>query len=627
MKIQNISRLRSPWTFLIVLLAFSAFFLFRGAKNDSAIFDETAHIGAGYSYVKYLDYRLNPEHPPLIKILAGVPLLFQSLNFPNTIPAWTTEINGQWEIGGKFLYEQGNDANQIIFLARIFPVLITLLTIFFIYFWSKELVGRWWALLPTFLFGFSPIVLTHGHFVTTDMGATFGALISLYTFGRALQSPTKKTIVWAGIAFGIAQLIKFSAILLIPVFLIIITVNYGKKIVQYWTPIAYDQKWKKYRTWCWEHCTVFFGAGIISLIVVYTGYLLFTWNYPVVKQVADTQATIGSFRVQPLAQLTIWMAGNPVLRPLAHYFFGVLMVAQRSAWGNSSYFLGELSGTGTWQYFPTVYAMKETLPTLMFLTLALFLSIGKIGWNLRSGIKTGARSFLNYLETHSTEFSFWVFIAVYWLASIRSPLNIGVRHILPTLPFIYMLATGALRRWCSVAPIIFTLNMSEKLLNTLRIIVTTSVKYGVIGILLIWFSAETISSAPYFLSYFNNAFGGTRYGYQYVTDSNFDWGQDLLRLQQWVHKNIPNEKIAVDYFGGGSPSYYLGKQVEPWWSARGNPKEKNIHWIAISVNTLQGALAKTKPNFIRKPEDEYSWLLSPYQPFDRAGTSIFIYKL
>lgn len=617
----------SPWVPLVALLTASAFFLFQGAKNDSAIFDETAHIGAGYSYVRYLDYRLNPEHPPLIKALAGVPLLFQSLHFPDTISAWTTEVNGQWEVGGKFLYEQSNDANQIIFLARIFPILITLLTILFIYFWSKELVGRWWALLPAFLFGFSPIVLAHGRLVTTDMGATFGALIALYAFGKALHAPTRKTILWAGVAFGIAQLIKFSAILLIPVFVLLTAVNYGKKMIQYWTPISYDQKWKKYRTWCWEHCLVLVGTGIISLIVVYAGYLLFTWNYPIVQQVADTRATIGSFRIQPLAQLTIWMAGNPITRPLAHYFFGVLMVAQRSAWGNSSYFLGELSGTGTWQYFPTVYLMKETLPTLMLLALALLLSLGKIFWNIRQGIKTNIHSFLNYLETHSTEFSFWVFISIYWIASIRSPLNIGVRHILPTLPFIYMLATGALRRWCAVTPISFTFNVAEKLLNALRIFVTVSVKYGVIGILLIWFSAETLFSAPYFLSYFNNAFGGTTNGYQYVTDSNFDWGQDLLRLQQWVRANIPNEKIAVDYFGGGSPRYYLGNQAEPWWSARGNPIEQDIHWIAISANTLQGALAKTKSNFIRKPEDEYSWLINPYQPFDRAGTSIFIYKL
>src|SRR3989338_6292121 len=83
--------------------------------NDSATFDEVAHIGAGYTYLKYQDGRLNPEHPPLLKSLAALPLLF--LNLKENIPAqsfWTIEnVNDrQWAAGNYLLYESGNDRSE-----------------------------------------------------------------------------------------------------------------------------------------------------------------------------------------------------------------------------------------------------------------------------------------------------------------------------------------------------------------------------------------------------------------------------------------------------------------------------------------------------------------------------------
>jgi len=92
-------------------------------REDSAIVDEVAHIPAGYSYLKFLDYRLNPEHPPLIKDIAALPLLLMKLKFPSEITAWTTEPNGQWEVGWNFIYHLGNNADKIIFYSRL-PILV-----------------------------------------------------------------------------------------------------------------------------------------------------------------------------------------------------------------------------------------------------------------------------------------------------------------------------------------------------------------------------------------------------------------------------------------------------------------------------------------------------------------------
>ncbi len=613
---------------LIAIIAGSALLMLNAAYTDSAIFDETAHIVAGYTYLKHLDYRFNPEHPPLVKIIAAIPLIFQKINFPTDKDYWNG-LNEQWAAGNQFLYESGNNADKIIFSSRIGPVLLTLLLILFIYFWAQKLIGRWWALFPTFLFAFSPLVLAHGHYVTTDIGASLGIFICIYAFINFLYDQSSKNLFMAGLAFGLAQAIKFSSVLLIP-YLFLIGVIYSLTIIANKWPLIDSSE--KNKIICIEIARRLWKTALIMAIgyalIVYPLYLLTTWNYPVEKQVTDTSALIGGFKISQLSDLNIWMAGNKISRPLAEYSLGVLMVLQRSAGGNNAYFLGELSSHGWRYYFPLIYLMKETLPALLVIIIGLIIGLFGALKATTQKIKKLPEKILEYLTIHFTEFSMLTFIIIYWASSIMSPLNIGVRHILPTIPFIYILSAGALKKWLSTVPCQISVTPLEKLSNQIRNLFNFWTKTFIIIIIIIWLISETLLAAPFFLSYYNELAGGRLSGYEYATDSNFDWGQDLKRLKIWVGKNLePEEKIAVDYFGGGNPRYYLGIQFEPWWSARGNPKNDKIQWLAISVNTLQGAYAKLTPDFYRNPTDEYRWLENYNNPTERAGTSIFIYRL
>lgn len=90
---------RWHWVGAAALLAAMFGFGFTSMIGNSAIVDELAHIPAGYAYLHYHDYRLNPEHPPLMKDLAAIPLQFMNLKFPLDSSAWTTDVNGQWEVG------------------------------------------------------------------------------------------------------------------------------------------------------------------------------------------------------------------------------------------------------------------------------------------------------------------------------------------------------------------------------------------------------------------------------------------------------------------------------------------------------------------------------------------------
>ncbi|MEK7478441.1 MAG: glycosyltransferase family 39 protein [Patescibacteria group bacterium] len=610
------------------LIIVSAFLLMLGpVKQDSAVMDELAHIPAGYSYVKFLEYRLNPEHPPLIKALSALPLLFQDLNFPADGDAWQNQVNAQWEIGKEFLYNSGNDADKIILYSRLVPMLLLLLLIGFTYFWASKLMGRWWALLPAILIAFSPNFLAHGHYVTTDIGATLGILVASYYFLKAIYDPSRKNIIIAGIAFGSAQLLKFSTALLVPFFILVVAILLLEKIIkEIKSPIAGSKIKKIFRFVCVDFGRLFL-IFIIGGALIYLVYGLFTLNYPIEKQYSDTLSIVESLDNNFLTKSVLAMSQNAVLRPLSEYFLGILMVIKRSSEGGINYFLGKVSSQGSSYYFPAIFLMKEALPTLIIIFTASILGLWGIFKTIAKGKKDVKNKFFEYFTTNFSEFSMIIFIAGYWLYSMNSNLNIGFRHIMPTLPFIYILSAQAIKKLFYIAPPAIPDNLAQRFINMMHKTLNLGTKSIILAGLLIWLITSAVFAGPYYLSRFNELFGGTFNGYKYATDSNFDWGQDLKRLKEFINaENI--EKIAVDYFGGGNVKYYLGDKVEDWNSAMGNPLDSEIKWLAISNYTLQNATAKKADNFNRNSQDEYLWL-TPLSgaPNYKAGTSLFIYRL
>jgi len=625
---------------LAIILVSSFALMLNASQQESAIMDELAHVPAGYGYVHELDARLNPEHPPLIKIVSALPLLFQDLAFPTDSPAWNDEVNGQWVAGTQFFYESGNDADRLIQWARLGPIVLTVLLSLLIFVWSQSLMGSWWAPIPTALTAYSPSILAHGHYVTTDIGASLGFILAIFFFSRFMMHNSRKNLVYAGLAYGIAQLLKFSAILLIPLFLFLIAVFVFVKAFNH--RVSLFGKLKHFVQYGFRYLAYLAGIFAIGYFLVYLVYIPITLNYPMEKQTTDTTAILTSFGMQDnaippctlaqpkarcLADLDIAMTTNSITRPFAQYMLGVLMVIQRATGGNTGYFMNEVSAAGWWYYFPVVFFYKEPLPSLILLGFALLLGIGSFLKNFRGPASLKDR-FFTYVNLNFAEFSMLSFIVLYWAYSMKSPLNIGIRHVLPTIPLMYIIAAGRIKRWTR-QDFDFTQGLFRNLMTAIVGMVKSSFKTAAVIFFVVWYIAESLLTGPYFISYFNTLAGGTPNGYRIVTDSNYDWGQDLKRLAQFTEEhNI--DKIAVNYFGGGSVHYYLGDKAVDWNSTMGDPKQEGIEWLAISINNLQNAIAPTAPGFYRKPEDEYPWLVkerSPYDPDARAGTSIFIYHL
>jgi hypothetical protein len=551
--------------------------------------------------------RLNPEHPPLAKDLAAFPLLFLKLNFPTSDPAWQQPDGPHWwhqfNLGGKLLYESGNNPDQILFFARLPMILLLIVCGFFIFKFAKEFFGERVAILALFLFSFSPTFLAHGRFVTTDVGAAFGVVLATLYFLKALKNPSKKNIVFAGIALGISQLLKFSLILLVPFFVLLTLI---------W--ILVFREWK-------NPLRVLISCLVLWVLVVWIVYGIQIYDYPPERQLRDTKMNLESFSggtssiketcLSPKsikeikrcpAEIVIWASNKPIIRPLAHYGLGLLMVFQRASGGHTTYFLGEVTAAGWRNYFPIVYLIKEPLAFHILWILALFYFVLKIRepfW------KRPIFRFKNFIKEHFGEFSMILWLLIYWTTSIKSNLNIGVRHLLPVFPFTIILTAKGIVFWLE--------NTKYKKLA-----------FSLLTILLLWQSISVLKIYPHFLAYANEIVGGPDKVYRYTVDSNLDWGQDLKRLKKWVEEN-KIEKIYLDYFGGGNPKYYLGQKYESWWGQR-DPKElPKGSFLAVSATALQGGRGVPGKGF-DLPTGYYIWL-DHQKLITKIGYSIFVYKI
>lgn len=563
--------------------------------DDSPIVDEIPHIGAGYSYIAKGDHRLNPEHPPLAKDLAGLSLKILGIKDQPAFDSkfWQEDVNGQWEFGRKLIFNSDNDTDKLVRHAKIPQLIFFILSAVVIFIWTCKLYSDKAALIALFLFSFSPTVLAHSRFVTTDMPALFGILIATYFFVRYIEKPTIKNLWLAGIFFGIAQLTKYSVFLLVPFFVVIAVIyaflNYpDRKILN-----------TVYRV----RNTIFIIA-IGYIFIVWPVYYFHTWNYPSELQKFHTEDLLKSYGNRNFADPIVHLSDKPVIRGLAEYGLGLLMVTQRQSGGNTTYFMGEVRNWAWPQYFPMVYSLKEPLA---FWGLIIFVFIISAAKFKPLNIKKLINITISWSRSHFTELTMVLWLTLYWYTSIRSNLNIGVRHLLPVYGFTFILLSGQLVKICK------SFSSRKKLVACLLLLVAL---FG-------WYLYENLSVYPYYLTYFNQVAGGPSGGYRYVVDSNLDWGQDLKRLANWVEKNNI-QKISLDYFGWSDQTYYLKDKLV--WISAGKYKNANEFltdnpnggYIAVSASFYMGSR--------EKPETSYAWL-DVHKPIIVIGNSIFVWYI
>ena len=208
---------------LTILLAGLGVQLVSVIFRKSVTLDELVLIPSAYYYLVTDDFDLVREHPPLCKILSGLPVLFIQPNELRTTPGDRTlaKIDLDWKYEMQFWQDNRERADMISFWARVPMIGLSLGVGWLIFVFARDFFGQWAALLSVVLFSLEPTILAHARVVQTDMPATFGFLLTAFALHRYLRAPTWKRAVGLGTAVSLAMLTKFSMITLPPLLFIV----------------------------------------------------------------------------------------------------------------------------------------------------------------------------------------------------------------------------------------------------------------------------------------------------------------------------------------------------------------------------------------------------------------------
>ena len=573
----------------VVLIVFALIFgliTVTSFLQKSPTVDEPIHLFAGYSYLKWGDFRANPEHPPLAKLWAALPLLAFDLKDPrqssaywNLIPQYSPDAMYTVADAGEMLFVR-NKAETVFFYAKLQMVFLGVLLGLFVYRWSKELFGFQAAVASLCIYCFDPNILAHSQFVHTDIAFTAMFFIGTYFFWRALDKLSWPNLVFSSLFFGFAAITKYAYLAVFVVWSVLGIARLFSPQPQQCVlglPRQVSSRWGK---------AALLAGVLLSCLV--TAYFLIWFAYGFRFQAIATEG-----HYLPMAQQ---LPENPYLRGLIvfitqhHLFPEAWIYGQLYVFNNlqrDAYLMGSYSDHGFWLYYPVAFVVKTPLPTLLLL-------IGTIGlWIAK---KKSQRSGLFLL----------IPVVVYFSLGVWSRINIGLRHILPIYPFLFvLLGATAAELWSS----------------------GSRVKRGALMALSIWYIWSAIVTYPHYLAFFNEMAGGPENGHKWLLDSNLDWGQDLKGLKRWMDDHAV-KKIQFLYFGfysAAAPRYYgIDAVYLPGsWVAYDSVKDTSEapNYLAISANHLFG-------HFLRGERRED--FVKPFRSLTPAGIighSIFVYRI
>lgn len=529
----------------LVLLVLMAVLADGAVRRESATFDEVAHIGAGLSCLQKLDMRMNEEHPPLAKVLAAVPLVVRGVHADYSHPSWTfsgsgifKQMLGEW-IFGDWLISHWNEPQSTVFWARQPMLFLTLLLGVVLFIYGSRLGNEWGGLLCLCAYATMPVMLAFGPLVLTDIAITLFALLTLWAFAEMWKAPSRRTIIWFGLAFGGALLSKFSAGLLFFCFPAFILSLRLRPLPQQPVDKTELRKWRRLR---WR--SLILGV-ILAALVVYFVYLFFSWNEP-----TDSLSILG----QNPAALVL----RRLLMPPWIYLRGLALFAFTAK--PPAYLFGHSYPHGVWFFFPVLFLLKSPISFLLLLVLAL--TIGLVARLRPARLALVAEG----MELHWR--AIWIFLAIYTTACILSRFQFTIRHFSISLALLILM----------LAPL-------PKALNQLRSSGWPFARAAVwITVALALASIATaVRAYPYYLP-FLNSFSGGRPAYELVADSNLDWNGGLLEAESFVQQRGLS-RVLIDAYGFSDPTMYV-PQGQFWNCQEAKPADGG-KWAIISADYIQ----------------------------------------
>jgi hypothetical protein len=493
---------RTPWAFPIACVLLAAFLAqsFLASRVKSPTFDETTHIAAGLSYVQTGEVRANPQHPPLLKTIAGLSLLLAGVRLPD-IPETRQMISGA---GGENAVGRAvisrNEPDRVMFWARLPFILLSAMLGLLIYLWGRKLAGDMAALAALFLYTLDPTILAHSYLVTMDVGLAFFTVLSLFALWEYLRRPSTKRLLLCGLAMGALLAAKFSAVFLLPVAaaLLLAAVRWPPQ------PVPDDRS---------QFLRLYNRSG---------------------PDTSDASAVHG-YAAGACAFLAMCLVATFVIQALYFSPGGLFLYStglQRVNIDHAPDYLVFLAGRLQHNfagYFAAAYLLKEPIASLVLV------AIGLAALVRSRTISVLAKLFLLLPP------------AVLFAAHTVWADNMGIRYMIPELPFAYLIG-GLGAAWL--------IQNRSRWTKPLAVVLAA------------WTVVAAIGIYPDHLAYFNEAAclpgnldrigidGGARCGPLWLDDSNVDWGQGLKQLKVWLDHHAAGRNIRLAYFGTILPEAY-----------------------------------------------------------------------
>ena len=487
----------------ITLLVILALELTLTIRRETQTWDEACHIFAGYRYWTRGDFAMNPEHPPLVKLVATMPLLPLDLQGAERKDVFSKEED--FLTATQFVYS--NNAEQILFRTRMAVTLFCIALAVLVLVAAREMFGKTTALIALTLFVFEPNILAHGWEVTTDMGFSCLLLATVYAFYRYVKQPSTHRLILVGVAAGLALATKHSAILVFPILVVLAA-------AELWVRRHKGPATENSGPGVAKLAGTLIVAAVIAIAILWTAYGFHLHPQRGVSAGARVVEYAQGLH-SPIQKKLIAEAARWHLLPES-YLYGLADVGYVVGFSHS-YLFGRVYPHGVWFYFPAAFLIKSTLSLLLLLLLVPFALAFR-----------GAR--------YRRELAFLIIpAAIYFLVAVVSTLNIGIRHILPVYPFLIILAGWA----------------AAELIRAKR-----KLAYAVVFVLAFGIFSS-LRVFPVYLAYSNELWGGPANTYKYLSDSNADWGQQLKSVKQYLdQRHVKNCWFA--YFADvvADPKYY-----------------------------------------------------------------------
>lgn len=562
---------------LLLLLATN---LLAAISRKSITNDEIVHIPAGYYHLVAGDFQLNNEHPPLVKMWAALPLLFiQPEEPPPVNTPHESFMERTWGFHERFWQANRARFRTITFWTRAMMVPLTLALGALIFIYARKLFGETAALFAVALYVLEPTVLAHGRVVHTDVPAALTYLLFFFALHSYAESPSLKRALLLALACGVALATKFSMIVIVPVLAL-------AAVALFWKASALQSAGAHHKQLGREKKQLLLHAVLVTSVVLLIVNAVYYFQSP---PLADSDVTWVAMKSAPV--FGVLMKAFAVLSKLVptYFLFGLYNVIIHNHYGHSTSLLGAHSDLGWWYYFPVAFALKTTLPFLL-------LSVVALAWSLYRLIVRGERVFTFVL----------VPLGIYLAISLTSHINIGIRHLLPVYPFLFIASGALLAR-------LFRSGRARSAVVLLMVLT-----FG-------WMAYEAVRTFPNYITYTNQLTGGQP-GWRYLSDSNVEWGEDVNQLATYLKAHGEIRVSAALSAGWSTLRQYDVEYVNLLSLPAGSTPD--TRYVAIGASFLNGS---TVPGGFagRQTTEERTNFFARYrdrQPEAIFGGSIYLYR-